>query len=131
LPSARRLGDWDEALIVGKNPDGSYVLEYVDEGLIEENVPASRIRLPGADGGDDGGASGAGGGDGSEEAPVTFAVGEAVLGNFKGLGDWDEALVLGQNPDGTYMLEYIDEGLIEKSVPGVPTRMLQLGLDWT
>ena len=27
-------------------PDGTYVLEYVDEGLIEEGVPASRVKLP-------------------------------------------------------------------------------------
>ena len=98
------FGDWDEALIVGKNSDGTYTLEYVDEGLIEDSVDVSRIRLPqGDDGADDG-------------APSSFAEGETVLGNFRGLGDWDEALILGKNPDGTYMLEYVDEGLIEKSV---------------
>ena len=38
-------------------------------------------------------------------------------GNFKGLGDWDEALIVGKNADGTYVLEYVDEGLIEENVP--------------
>ena len=40
---AQGLGDWDEALVVGVHPDGTYTLEYVDEGLVEENVPASRV----------------------------------------------------------------------------------------
>ena len=71
------LGDWDEALVVGKNADGTYVLEYVDEGLIEEDVPASRIRLPsGADGAADDG----------EGIVASFVEGESVMGNFKGLG---------------------------------------------
>ena len=39
--------DWDEALIVGVSSNGTYVLEYVDEGLIEEGVPASRITKAG------------------------------------------------------------------------------------
>merc|ERR1740117_1461989 len=51
-----------------------------------------------------------------QEAPE-FQAGESVLGNFKGLGDWDEALVMAVNPDGTYVLEYVDEGLIEEGVP--------------
>ena len=63
---------------MGKNADGTYVLEYVDEGLIEEGVPASRIRLPGE-------ASGEEAGDG-EAAALTFSEGESVLGNFKDLG---------------------------------------------
>jgi hypothetical protein len=70
-----RLGDWDEALIIGRNPDGTYVLEYVDEGLIEENVPASRIRLPGADPAPP-----------PTPAPAAdgFSEGATVEGNFKG-----------------------------------------------
>ena len=32
----------DEALVVADLPVGTYVLEYTDEGLIEEGVPASR-----------------------------------------------------------------------------------------
>ena len=39
------------------------------------------------------------------------------MGNFKGLGDWDEALVVGVHADGTYTLEYTDEGLVEEHVP--------------
>ena len=66
------------ALIFFKNADGTYVLEYVDEGLIEEGVPASRIRMPGE-------ASGEEAGDG-EAAALTFSEGESVLGNFKDLG---------------------------------------------
>ena len=42
--------DWDEALVVACLPDGTYVLEYVDEGLIEEGVPPSRMaKADGAD----------------------------------------------------------------------------------
>ena len=37
-----------------------------------------------------------------------FAEGATVEGNFKGLGDWDEALIVGRNRDGTYTLEYVD-----------------------
>ena len=39
-----------------------------------------------------------------------------MLGNFKGLGDWDEALVVSVGADGTYVLEYVDEGLLEEGV---------------
>ena len=47
----------------------------------------------------------------------SFAAGDTVLGNFKGFGDWDEALIVGVGADGTYTLEYVDEGLIEEGVP--------------
>ena len=97
-------GDWDEAIIIGRHPDGTYSLEYPTEGLIEEGVPAERIRLP----------SGDAAGGVSDEPPLTFAEGETVMANFKGLGDWDEALIIGRHPDGTYSLEYVDEGLIEE-----------------
>ena len=43
MANFKGLGDWDEAMIVGVGADGSYTLEYVDEGLIEEGVPAERI----------------------------------------------------------------------------------------
>ena len=78
MPVPMLHSDWDEALVVGKMADGTYVLEYVDEGLIEEGVPASRIRMPGE-------ASGEEAGDG-EAAALTFSEGESVLGNFKDLG---------------------------------------------
>ena len=48
----------------------------------------------------------------------SFAAGDTVLGNFKGFGDWDEALIVGVGADGTYTLEYVDEGLIEEGVGG-------------
>lgn len=48
---------------------------------------------------------------------MDFKEGETVMGNFKGLGDWEEALVVGIAPDGTYTLEYVDEGLLEDGVP--------------
>ena len=41
-----------------------------------------------------------------------FQPGDSVLGNFKGLGDWDEARW--RHADGTYTLEYTDEGLVEE-----------------
>eukprot|EP00965_Chrysotila_dentata_P223929 6193884-Pleurochrysis_carterae.AAC.1 len=44
-----------------------------------------------------------------------FKEGDTVLGNFKGLGDWDEAVVVGVNTDGTYVLDYVDEGLMEEN----------------
>ena len=47
MPAPMLHSDWDEALVVGKMADGTYVLEYVDEGLIEEGVPASRIAKAG------------------------------------------------------------------------------------
>ena len=96
--------DWEEALVVGSNADGTFVLEYVDEGLVEEGVPSERIRPMHA-----AAAS-------ASDAP-TYAAGATVLGNFKGLGDWDEALIIDAAADGTYTLEYVDEGLIEESVP--------------
>ena len=110
LGNFKGFGDWDEALIVGVGADGTYTLEYVDEGLIEEGVLASNIKA----------ADGAG-----AEAPFlapttaapTFAAGDTVLGNFKGLGDWDEAMIVGVGADGSYTLEYVDEGLIEEGVP--------------
>ena len=52
-----------------------------------------------------------------EPAATAFREGETVEGNFKGFGDWDEALVAAVLPDGTYVLEYTDEGLIEEGVP--------------
>ena len=58
-------------------------------------------------------------------APVTFAEGEAVLGNFKGMGDWDEAVVVGVKPGGLYVLDYTDEGLIEEDVPA--SRIMRQG----
>ena len=36
---------------------------------------------------------------------TSFAAGDTVLGNFKGFGDWDEALIVGVGADGTYTLE--------------------------
>ena len=110
LGNFKGLGDWDEALVVAALPDGTYVLEYTDEGLIEEGVPASRIRPVGAGDANNGG-------DAAAAEDVQFREGETVLGNFKGLGDWDEALVVAALPDGTYVLEYTDEGLIEEGVP--------------
>ena len=103
LGNFKGFGDWDEALIVGVGADGTYTLEYVDEGLIEEGVPPSNIKA--ADGA------------GSAAAAPTFAAGDTVLGNFKGLGDWDEAMIVGVGADGSYTLEYVDEGLIEEGVP--------------
>ena len=50
-------------------------------------------------------------------AVPSFAEGQQVLGNFKGLGDWDEAVIVGMAADGTYTLDYTDEGLIESGVP--------------
>ena len=44
------MGDWDEAVVVGVKPGGLYVLDYTDEGLIEEDVPASRIMRQGGAG---------------------------------------------------------------------------------
>ena len=48
-----------------------------------------------------------------------------MLGNFKGLGDWDEALIVGVHADGTYTLEYTDEGLVEEHVPA--SRIMSAG----
>ncbi|KAL3897597.1 MAG: hypothetical protein SGPRY_013018 [Prymnesium sp.] len=54
---------------------------------------------------------------GSAALTLDFREGELVMGNFKGMGDWDEALVVGVMPNGNYVLEYTDEGLIEEDVP--------------
>jgi len=106
LGNFKGLGDWDEAVVVGVQPGGLYTLDYTDEGLLEENVPASCIQR-------------LGGGGAAPPAPAAgaFAEGEAVLGNFKGMGDWDEAVVVGVQPGGLYTLDYTDEGLIEENVP--------------
>ena len=114
LGNFKGLGNWDEALVVACLPDGTYVLEYVDEGLIEEGVPASRVKLPSNASAQN--AQEEEGNDGNNAAPREFVEGETVLGNFKGFGDWDEALVVACS-DGTYVLEYVDEGLIEERVP--------------
>ena len=126
LGNFKGFGDWDEALVMGVNPDGTYTLEYTDEGLVEEGVPPSRIRPMDSDsavsagdgsgngGGGNGGTGGNGGGVGGGGG---YSAGETVLGNFKGLGDWDEAIIVGKSPDGTYVLEYTDEGLVEVGVP--------------
>ena len=108
LGNFKGLGDWDEALIVGVHADGTYTLEYPDEGLVEEHVPASCVRPAG----DEAEASA----EAAAEAGV-FRPGDSVMGNFKDLGDWDEALVMGVHADGTYTLEYTDEGLVEQHVP--------------
>ena len=85
------------------------------EGLIEEAVPASHIRLLVASADKeperDGQAAQV------DASDIVFSPGQTVLANFKGLGDWDEALVIGRNADGTYAVEYVDEGLVEESVP--------------
>ena len=119
LGNFKGMGDWDEALVVGLLADGTYVLEYTDEGLLEEGVPESRIR-PFDDGDvhDSGAMTTSGAGD-------KYRVGEFVMGNFKDLGDWDEARVVSVAEDGTYVLEYIDEGLIEEGVP--PSRICHAG----
>eukprot|EP00962_Isochrysis_galbana_P005752 scaffold1553_cov132-Isochrysis_galbana.AAC.3 len=117
LGNFKGLGDWDEAVVVGVQPGGMYTLDYTDEGLIEENVPASRIQR--AQGG--GGVSGS-----AAVAEEAFTEGEAVLGNFKGLGDWDEAVVVGVQPGGMYTLDYTDEGLIEENVPA--SRIMRSGV---
>ena len=104
------FGDWDEALVAAVLPDGTYVLEYTDEGLIEEGVPPDRVR-PFSD------AAAPAGAGAPADAGASLRQGQTVLGNFKGLGDWDEALIIGKLPDGTYVLEYTDEGLIEEGVP--------------
>ena len=111
LGNFKGFGDWDEALIVGVGADGTYTLEYVDEGLIEEGVQASNIKPA-----DSAGADSAPAPQAAAAAP-TFAAGDTVLGNFKGLGDWDEAMIVGVGADGSYTLEYVDEGLIEEGVP--------------
>ncbi|KAL1528896.1 hypothetical protein AB1Y20_010218 [Prymnesium parvum] len=114
LGNFKGMGDWDEALVVGILPNGNYVLEYTDEGLIEEDVPASRVAKAGA--ADALTSAGVSGGVAEGEG-VTYREGETVLGNFKGMGDWDEALVVGILPNGNYVLEYTDEGLLEEDVP--------------
>ena len=117
LANFKGLGDWDEAVVVGVHPDNTYTLEYTDEGLIEEGVPPTRIRS-------------------ADAAPVAskreeplpaaqYAAGDAVMANFKGLGDWDEALIVGVGADGTYSVEYVDEGLLEEGVPS--ERLAPLG----
>ena len=101
--------DWEEAIVVGVAADGTYTLEYIEEGLIERGVPIYRIRAsasqpPGA-------------GTAASSSDAMYAAGDTVLGNFKGLGDWDEALIVGVAANGTYTLEYVDEGLVEEGVP--------------
>ena len=54
-----------------------------------------------------------------------YSEGETVLGNFKGMGDWDEAVIAGVHADGSYTLDYVDEGLIEEGVP--VSRISKLG----
>ena len=145
LGNFKGLGDWDEALIVGVHADSTYTLEYTDEGLVEEHVPASCVR-PAAPP-----PPGPPPGLGPPPAPPpglrppgpppnpppglrppgpppglpAFQPGDSVLGNFKGLGDWDEALVVGVHADGTYTLEYPDEGLVEEHVPA--SRIMSAG----
>ena len=43
-----------------------------------------------------------------DEAPLAelFRLNESCMVNFRGLGDWDEALVVGVNADGMYTVEY-------------------------
>ena len=118
LGNFKGLGDWDEALIVGVHADGTYTLEYPDEGLVEEHVPASCVR-PASD---EGGAAAEA--EAEAEAGV-FRAGDSVMGNFKDLGDWDEALIVGVHADGTYTLEYTDEGLVEEHVPA--SRIMSAG----
>ena len=114
LGNFKGLGDWDEALIVGVHADGTYTLEYPDEGLVEEHVPASCVRPAG----DEGEAA-------AEAEAGVFRAGDSVMGNFKDLGDWDEALIVGVHADGTYTLEYTDEGLVEEHVPA--SRIMSAG----
>ena len=61
----------------------------------------------------------------STQSASQFQPGDSVLGNFKGLGDWEEALVVGVHADGTYTLEYTDEGLVEEHVPA--SRIMSAG----
>ena len=114
LGNFKGLGDWDEALVVGVHADGTYTLEYTDEGLVEEHVPASCVRPAG----DEGEAA-------AEAEAGVFRAGDSVMGNFKDLGDWDEALIVGVHADGTYTLEYTDEGLVEEHVPA--SRIMSAG----
>jgi hypothetical protein len=114
LGNFKGLGDGDEALVVGVHADGTYTLEYPDEGLVEEHVPASCVR-PASDEGEAA----------AEAEAGVFRAGDSVMGNFKDLGDWDEALVVGVHADGTYTLEYPDEGLVEEHVPA--SRIMSAG----
>tara|TARA_B110001452_G_scaffold7052_1_gene6342 strand:- start:398 stop:1879 length:1482 start_codon:yes stop_codon:yes gene_type:complete len=116
LGNFKALGDWDEAVVVGANADGTYTLEYTDEGLLEENVPPSCVRTAAGDAAAE-----------DEAAPPAevFHLNESCMANFRGLGDWDEAVVVGVNPDGTYTVEYTDEGLVEQNVPA--DRMMRSG----
>ena len=102
--------DWEEAVIVSVAADGTYTLEYIEEGLIEKGVPINRIRTSASQTPRAGTAA-------SSSNGATYAAGDTVLGNFKGLGDWDEALIVGVAANGTYTLEYVDEGLVEEGVP--------------
>jgi len=128
LGNFKGLGEWDEAVIMGVQPDGLYKLDYTDEGLIEENVPASRIRRAGPN--DQAAPLSVGvGSQATQSAAVggdIFQEGEEVLGNFKGLGEWDEAVIMGVQPNGLYTLDYTDEGLIEDNVP--VSRIRRVGL---
>ena len=56
---------------------------------------------------------------------MSYREGETVMGNFKGMGDWDEAVVVGVKPGGLYVLDYTDEGLIEEDVPA--SRIMRQG----
>ena len=61
--------------MVGVNADGTYTVEYVDEGLVEEAVPESRIRRAG-----EAGEAGEAG-----QSDVLYKAGETVMANFKGM----------------------------------------------
>ena len=89
LGNFKALGDWDEAIVVGVHTDGSYTLEYTDEGLIEENVPPSCVRPATGDAAAEGG----GALPAEDEAALAelFRLNESCMADFRGFGDWDEA----------------------------------------
>jgi hypothetical protein len=92
---------------------------------------AARLKLKRKAGAEDAGVAAPPSSSAADEEPdisgPRFCRGQSVMGNFKGFGDWDEALIVGLSPDGTYVLEYVDEGLIEEGVP--EERIMETGAD--
>ena len=83
--------DWFDAVVVSANSDGTYDIEY-DGGDFDVGLPRKRLHKL-----------------------ESVSVGEKVLADFNGNGEWFPATIVSENSDGSFNVEYHD-GDDEESV---------------
>merc|ERR1719233_2043853 len=88
VSSKYRDGQYHNALVLGVNRNGTYRLQYLDDGLEVKSQPAANIK-----------------------PDVYFKKGDRVQGQFRGI--WHEVRIVDGSrgaTDGTYQVEWLDSG---------------------